>query len=285
MLAFCSVGLKVALTDMLQAYRTPGQPLPVGRPGLPPGNGLLPNPQAALQYHYGISAEVLEAADWIRRHSEPGQRFLCDSWDLPTNARGALVGAVGLLPAMEANPPVEARSIDSYQPNLQQRGFWATGDPMRLSHEVDWLLITRSSRGYGQPVFQVGQARVYKVPERDDPPVAGAGAFQLEFARHGVVGSSLELRYKGPLGCLFELRFAPLDGQEFVADQNLQSTSAADSIMFILPYAVGRYELQARLSREAEWQDFGTVTVDSVGLEKATEPESAAPSATPPPTR
>jgi hypothetical protein len=100
----------------------------VGRPGLPPGSGLLPNPELALQYHYGISAAVLHGAEWIRQHSRPGQRFICDSWNLPTNARGALVGAVGLLPAMEADPPDFARSIDSYQPNLQQRGFWATGE-------------------------------------------------------------------------------------------------------------------------------------------------------------
>lgn len=261
MLALCSFGLKISLSDMLDAYRHPGQPLPVGRPGLPPGNGLLPDPQRALEYHYGISADVLAAADWIRSHSTPGQQFICDSWDLPTNARGALVGAVGLLPAMEAVPPVEARSIDSYQPNLQQRGFWATGDPMRLSHKVDWLLVTRSSAGYGEPVFQAGQARVYRVPERDDPPRPGQGPFTLQLPASGPLGSPLRALYQGPQGCLFQLRFAPLEGQEFVPDENLQSTAAAPTMLFVVPYVTGRYDVQARLSPEGEWQDFGSFTV------------------------
>jgi hypothetical protein len=264
LVALCSFGFKLAATDMLDAFRHPGQPLPVGRPGLPPGNGLLPNPQRALEYHYGISADVLDAAAWIREHSEPGQHFICDSWDLPTNARGALVGAVGLLPAMEADPPVHSRSIDSYQPNLQQRGFWATGDPMRLDHQVNWLLVSRSPQSFGTPVYQAGEARVYRVPERDDPPSGGSGPFSLRFQRRGLPGSHFQVHYDGPLGCLFQLRFHPLGSQEFVADENIQSTAAEPTMLLIAPYVDGEYRVEVRLSRDVAWQDFGTFTAVTI---------------------
>jgi hypothetical protein len=258
--AMCSFGFKIASTDLLTAYRNPGSPLPVGRPGLPPGNGLLPDPERALEYHYGISSDVLSAATWIRDHSKPGQRFICDSWDLPTNARGALVGAVGLLPAMEADPPSWSRSIDSYQPNLQQRGFWATGDPIRLDPSVDWLLVSRSPVTFGQTSFVAGQARVYEASrQRSDPP-PGQGPFELNFERNGLAGSHFLLAYSGPTDCLLQLRFHPLGNQEFVADENIQSAAAKASVLFISPYAAGEYLVQSRLSPDAPWREFGTYT-------------------------
>jgi hypothetical protein len=270
MVALCSFGLKIACTDMVDAYRHPGQPLPVGRPGLPPGNGLLPNPRKALEYHYGISGDVLAAAAWIRRHSQLGQHFLCDSWDLPTNARGALVGAVGLLPAMEADPPVEARSIDSYQPNLQQRGFWATGELERLDPEVDWLLVSRGDERFGQSNFEQGQARVYRVESAPPPAAPGIGAFHLKFERNGLVGHLFNLEFDGPTGCLLQLRLQPIGGQEFVADQNIQSATARRLTRFMAPYQAGEYRVQARLSPDEPWQEFGTFTA-------VKGPESAAP--------
>jgi hypothetical protein len=260
LVAMCSFGLKVATSDMLSAYRHPGTPLPVGRPGLPPGNGLLPNPELALEYHYGITGDVLKAAAWLRSHSQPGQHFLCDSWDLPTNARGALVGAVGLLPAMEADPPVWSRSIDSYQPNLQQRGFWATGDLARLAANVDWLLVSRSAANFGKAAFQLGTARVYRIAQPLPAFPPGSGDFSLEFARNGATGSLLPIRFEGRTGCLLELRFHPLGGQEFVADENIQRAASASSVLFVAPYAAGEYQVEARLAPGAPWRDFGTFT-------------------------
>jgi hypothetical protein len=57
---------------------------------------------------------------------------------------------------------------------------------------------------------------------------------------------------------LFQLRFDPLGGQEFVADQNIQSATARATMQFMAPYQVGEYRIQARLSPDAPWQDFGT---------------------------
>lgn len=260
LLALCSVGFQVACRDIVEAYRRPGSPLPIGRPGLAPGHGLLPNPQLALQHHYGISAEVLEAADWIKDHSERGQYFLGDSGDLPPNARGTLIGATGLLPAMEAFPPVWSRSVNSYQTNLQQRGFWATGDLQRLDPRVDWLLVWRTEANFGRPDYENGGARVYRVAARPSLPPPGEGEFALDFLRNGVLDSPITLSYRGPERCLFELRFVPLGEQEFLADENIQRAATAEAMVFVTPYALGEYRVEARLSPQKAWQDFGTFT-------------------------
>lgn len=261
LVGLCSVGFQLALRDMVNAYQHPGTPLPVGRPGLPPGQGLFPNPQLALSYHYGISAQVLEAAAWIRAHSKKGENFLCDSWDLPPNARGTLIGASGLLPAMEATPPWWSRSVNSYQTNLQQRGFWATGDLQRLDPSVDWLLVSRSSASFGRPDFQNEGAGVYRVANVPPLPAPGEGPFSLSFDRHSLAGEPLTLLYSGPFRCLFQLRFLPLGEQEFVADENIQSASSRGRMTFIAPYASGEYRTQSRLSSAHGWEDFGTLTV------------------------
>lgn len=281
-IAMSSVGLQVSFKDMVNAYRHPGESLPVGRPGLPPGNGLLPDPGLALKYHYGISADVLEAARWIRDHSKLGQHFLCDSWDLPPNARGALIGATGCLPAMEAHPPVWSRSVNSYQTNLQQRGFWATGDLLRLDPRVDWLLVSRSQANFGKADFENAGARAYRVADRPAPPPPGQGAFEIHFDRQRDPGGPLPITYQGPMRCLLELRFTPLGGQEFVADENIQSTASAPHVMFVAPYAAGEYRVEARLSPQAEWRDFGTF---AAGGQEVKGLESAVPWATPRPAR
>ena len=270
--AMSSVGLQVSLRDMVDAYRHPGQSLPVGRPGLPPGNGLLPNPGLALQYHYGITPDVLRAAQWIRDHSKLGQHFLCDSWDLPPNARGALIGATGCLPAMEAHPPVWSRSVNSYQTNLQQRGFWATGDLLRLDPRVDWLLVSRSGGLFGKADFENPGARAYRVANRPAPPLPGSGDFSLRFSRKRDPGGPFPVSYQGQMGTLIELRFLPLGGQEFLADENVQSTATAPEIVFVAPYAAGEYKVEARLSPDAPWKDFGTFAAggsEVKGLESA----------------
>ena len=262
LIALCSVGINVATQDMVKAYQSPGSPLPIGRPGLPPGSGLLPNPKLALQHHYGISPDVLEVAEWIRDHSRPGEEFVCDSWDLTTNARGALIGAVGLLPAMEAIPPVWARSIDSYQTNLQQRGFWITGDLRRLDPQVDWLLVTRSDVRFGKADFQAGTARAYRVASVPAVPPSGKGAFTLTpQERKGDRGAVLTLSYKGEMNRLLGIRFRPLENQEFVADQNVQSVTTDDQIIVVIPYAAGEYALQARFG-DGDWRDFGILTAE-----------------------
>lgn len=259
LMGLCSVGVKLATSDMIAAYQHPGTPLPIGRPGLAPGTGLLPNPKLALLHHYGISPDVLEVADWIRRHSRSGEHFVCDSWDLPTNARGALVGAVGLLPAMEALPPVWARSTDSYQPDLQQRGFWLTGDLRRLDPKVDWLLVTRSSAKFGKADFESGSARAYRVASIPPEAPAGEGPFTLA-PRHPRQqrGQAIDLLYTGASGFLLEVRFRPKDHQEFVADQNIQRVTSEPVIRVVAPYAPGYYALQARWGAGREWQDVGS---------------------------
>ncbi len=261
LVALNSVGLQLALRDMLGAYRHPGTPLPIGRPGLPPGQGILPNPQLALSYHYGISPAVLEAADWIRDHSKRGEYFLCDSWDLPANARGTLIGATGLLPAMEATPPWWSRSVNSYQTNLQQRGFWATGDLQRLDPKVDWLLVSRGEASFGRADYQTAGARVYRVANVPPLPAPGDGPFGIRFERAAAAGRPLTLLYNGPTPCLFELRFEPLGEQEFLADENEQKATARAQMVFIAPYVTGEYRVKARLSPEHGWDDFGTLTV------------------------
>lgn len=261
LLALSSVGLQLAVRDMVHAYRHPGTALPIGRPGLPPGQGLLPDPELALSYHYAISAAVLQAADWVRDHSKKGEHFLCDSWDLPPNARGTLIGATGLLPAMEATPPWWSRSVNSYQTNLQQRGFWATGDLQRLDPQVDWLLVSRSEASFGRADYQNEGARVYRVANVPPLPPPGEGPFRLIFERASESGRPLTFLYSGPAGCLFELRFEPLGEQEFLADENEQRATARERMVFIAPYATGEYRVKARLSPERPWSDFGTLTV------------------------
>lgn len=280
LVAMSSVGLQVSFKDMVNAYQHPGQSLPVGRPGLPPGHGLLPDPGLALQYHYGISADVLQAARWIRDHSKLGEHFLCDSWDLPPNARGALIGATGCLPAMEAQPPVWSRSVNSYQTNLQQRGFWATGDLLRLDPRVDWLLVSRSGANFGKADFENAHARAYRVADRPAPPRPGTGPFEIRFDRKRDPGGPFPITFEGPMGCLLELRFTPLGGQEFVADENIQSTASAPHIVFVAPYAAGEYRVEARLSPQADWKDFGTFAAgdsEARGLESAVPWEEPRP--------
>lgn len=261
LLGLCLAGLPLALKDMLVAYQNPGTPLPIGRPGLAPGSGLVPRPEIALAYHYGISPDVLEVAEWIRDHSESGEHFVSDSWDLSTNARGALIGAVGLLPAMEANPPEWARSTDSYQPNLQQRGFWLTGDLRRLDPRVDWLLVTRSSAQFGQADYENGSARAYRVASLPKQAPGGEGEFSLQVgARRTGCGETLTLEFQGAVGYRLEVRFQPLEGQEFVADENIQTVTSHRHTVVVTPYAAGEYILQARWSGATAWQDFGTLT-------------------------
>jgi hypothetical protein len=169
-----------------------------------------------------------------------------------------LIGAIGLLPAMEADPPVWSRSVNSYQTNLQQRGFWATGDLQRLDPQVDWLLVSRGDAKFGKADFQSGGARAYRVADRSPLPPPGKGWFRIDFTRNGPLGKPLVVSYDGPLDCLIELRFQPLGGQEFVADENIQRAASKRSMVFIAPYAAGEYRLEARLSPEQPWQDFGT---------------------------
>ncbi len=255
-----SFGLKISATDMVHAYRHPGTPLPIGRPGLPPGIGLLPDPGLALDYHYGITPELLQAAAWLRENSHPGQRFICDNRNLPTNARGSIIGAVGLLPAMEAKPPVWSRSIESYQANLQQRGFWETQDPWRLDQDVDWLLTGPTSKGVGTLVYENVGAKVYSAPKSQPKPHFVPVPFQLSFPRNGAPNARLVLGFKGTIGTWFELRFQPLGEQEFVADENLQGDISKGEMVFITPYVGGEYMLQARVAGQETWEDFGTFT-------------------------
>lgn len=255
-----SFGFKVSATDMLHAYHHPGTPLPIGRPGLPPGSRLLPDPSLALDFHYGITPDLLRAAAWLRENSHPGQRFICDNRDLPTNARGSIIGAVGLLPAMEAKPPVWSRSIESYQANLQQRGFWVTQDPLRLAEDVDWLLMGPDSEGVGTLVYENAGAKVYSAPKMEPRPQSVPAPFHLNFSRNGRPNEPLVLEFRGSIGTWFELRFRPLGGQEFVADENIQGAASRAEMVFITPYVVGEYMLQARVAGHKEWEDFGTFT-------------------------
>jgi hypothetical protein len=72
------------------------------------------------------------------------------------------------------------------------------------------------------------------------------------------------VHYDGPLGCLFQLRFHPLGSQEFVADENIQSTAAEPTMLLIAPYVDGEYRVEVRLSRDVAWQDFGTFTAVTI---------------------
>jgi hypothetical protein len=118
--------------------------------------------------------------------------------------------------------------------------------------------VSRGDERFGEANYEEGEARVYRVESVPPLPAPGQGEFSLDFQRNGQIGHLVTLRYNGPQNCLFQLRFDPLGGQEFVADQNIQAASARASMQFMVPYQVGEYRIQARLSGEAPWQDFGT---------------------------
>lgn len=144
-LAFCGAGFYRSAHDLAPALRNPGSSLPIGRPGVVPGVGLVPEPFRLLAHHYQLQNSDFQAAEWLRENSSPDDRFLIDDDHLRYNAKAAMIGLAGRLPAAYLPQVVAATEPSSYRRRLQIDQFWRTGDPrLLIGLDVDWVVVHTS---------------------------------------------------------------------------------------------------------------------------------------------
>ncbi len=149
------------LQDSRWAMSNPGEPLPVGRPGLPPGTGLLPDPPRSLEYHYGLTRDWRIACEYVRKQSQPEDLFAASWQPLQINAKGTIVGWTGLYPLPMQAPPEgsdEARLYKNTEP-VEQALAAANAEALK-DLGTRWLL-TEYHLEDRSPDFLSGRIAVY----------------------------------------------------------------------------------------------------------------------------
>ncbi len=150
---FASAGLIRSVPDMYWALKNPGEPLPIGRPGVVAEVGLIPKPFSLLSHHYGLTHDDFQAADWIKENTPRHARILADDDGESANYRSVMIGLEGRLPAGYLPQVIDLTEPSGYRRRLQIDEFWKTGDSRLLAGlEVDWLLIHSSKHNieFGQ---------------------------------------------------------------------------------------------------------------------------------------
>lgn len=175
---FSSAGLVRSVSDLVEALKSPGQQLPIGRPGIVPGVGLIPKPFPLLSYHYGLSDDEFQAAEWIRRETPRQARILADDDDDSPNRRSVMIGLEGRLPAGYLPQVTHANEPSNYRKRLQIEEFWRNADSRLLAGlGVDWLLVhsprTIPETGKGLKLAkEIGKIKIYSVHlEAPEAPV------------------------------------------------------------------------------------------------------------------
>jgi hypothetical protein len=172
--AFCTVGLRISLSDALRALENPGTPLPIGRPGVVPRVGLVPRPFQLLKHHFALSEDDLEAARWLRDNTSSNTLILSDDLNLDVNARAALIGLSGRFPAGYLAPETATSNPQEYPRAPELVRFLLSGEVDELKGlEFDYLLIHRSRRApstlsqleegeHFRQVHQVGDVVIFR---------------------------------------------------------------------------------------------------------------------------
>lgn len=170
---FASAGLMRSVSDMSWALKHPGEPLPIGRPGIVPDVGLVPDPFPLLSHHYGLTNDDFQAADWVRKNTPRQARILADDDKESANYRSVMIGLEGRLPAAYLPQVKDLTEPSGYRRRLQADQFWATGDSRLLSGiAIDYLLVHSNERSESvlkrlesepgiQHVQTFGQVRLY----------------------------------------------------------------------------------------------------------------------------
>lgn len=217
---FNSPALTLAARDMARAYRNPGTPLPIGRPGVVPEAGFFPNPSRMLSHHYGVDEAERETALRLRELAQPEERFLADDFSRPANARGVLVGLAGIYPAGNEPPPEGSDNPDLYRQSPQVQAFWRTGDPGWLAPlGVDWLMLAPNRHAGGfwdtlkaSPLVVAESERLYRLrfppaPTQEALSLKVSGSVPPSAGPGGSVRVDLELEgeVKAPFWLGFEV--------------------------------------------------------------------------------
>lgn len=113
-LIFTTPGLRLSLHDSFMAVKNPGTSLPIGRPGVVKGVGLIPRPFRLLTHHYSLQKQDFEAAEWIRNNTPKDSLILTDDVDDRVNARAAIIGLQGRFPAGYVEPDGPTSNPQAY---------------------------------------------------------------------------------------------------------------------------------------------------------------------------
>lgn len=154
--------LKLELGEMRAALAAPGQPLPDGSPGIVPGGGLLPNPEASLAHHYGFETQDWAVVSHLRERSAsvPDLQLARYLFNYPDErvaqgievAAGGIANVIGLqtslsgrIPAGLSGAPENLWCPPLFSPSLRARAFWADPAPWRLRElQARWVMVQES---------------------------------------------------------------------------------------------------------------------------------------------
>ncbi len=144
---FSCAGMIRSVPDMVWALAHPGEELPIGRPGIVPGVGLIPDPYRSLASHYKLTEDDFQAADWLEKNTPNGSHLLADDDESSVNARCTMFGLTGRLPSGYLPQVTDSTEPSGYRRRLQIDEFWATGDARLLAGlGVDWLMVHSDRR-------------------------------------------------------------------------------------------------------------------------------------------
>ena len=168
LLAVSTVGLRVSLLDAVSAVQHPGQPLPIGRPGVVEGVGLMPRPFKLLKHHYSLKDEDFEAAAWIRRYTPQEALILTDDVKGRVNARAAVIGLQGRFPAGYVEPDGPTSNPQSYPRSSHVYDFLDDGEATSLKKLGASFVVLHKGR-YSQDWLQslARQPGIKEVYEND----------------------------------------------------------------------------------------------------------------------
>ena len=168
LLAVSTVGLRVSLLDAVTAVGHPGQSLPIGRPGVVEGVGLIPRPFKLLKHHYSLKDEDFEAAAWIRRNTPEEALILTDDVKGRVNARAAIIGLQGRFPAGYVEPDGPTSNPQSYPRSPHVYDFLDYGQATSLKKLGASFVVLHKGR-YSQDWLQslARQSGIKEVYEND----------------------------------------------------------------------------------------------------------------------
>lgn len=168
--------LRLEGSEMLQALARPGQPLPNGSPGVPPGGGLWPDPERNLAHHFGFRPESWQVMAELRaRSTSRDERYLVSYQDeKPIQdvelTPGGLVNLIGLqaalsgrLPAGISGAPENRWNAPLFSQTLQARAFWADPQRWRIDQLGARWLVVDDQRSDAAPLQElVGLEKVFR---------------------------------------------------------------------------------------------------------------------------
>lgn len=139
-----TVGFRISVSDAVWALRHPGQALPIGRPGIVPGTGLVPRPFSLLRHHFGLTRDSFAVAAWIRENTSQDALVLADDLQADVNARAAFIGLSGRFPAGYLRPDSPTSNPQEYQRAPEVVSFWQTGETKHLAKTAAQIVVARS---------------------------------------------------------------------------------------------------------------------------------------------